>query len=439
MNAHLNVFKSYSNIDRTHQLENDLTRALAISLQEDPLFFHEVLKKVFEDTNFYNQLFESSESEPDVEIHIQQKSSNIPDFEHIFAISLSESPMSNFWEQTHTQEYDPICDLVIRIKDVVLVFEVKRSAVDCTAQLYNQIYNIFNNRNQSIVSNVDEKVKITPFDLNWPKLMTIATKVLNFERIVNSQNRFLSDFISMIRQHNFRWLPEPSISALVSTNSREILRRIESAIDEIASSTQISKLNYNDRIGLEFHKPWAKELLYSVDKEGNLGVSIYPGNTKSQGYQLFRSTPKFSPTLNILGIDYDVEYNYHVKFTSFQRFFQGLWFSEDMLKTPLYTSDNFHKYTGRKKRGEQWQQIEELFERSLNYDWRRQCNWQDAILNSRKTQFDMSFGYEVHMKIPFERLKELDQKQSDLTELVKLILEIYEKFNDKLLIEADGI
>ncbi len=52
MNAHLNVFKTYTKKERTHQLENDLTRALAICLQEDPLFFHEILKLIFEDSKY---------------------------------------------------------------------------------------------------------------------------------------------------------------------------------------------------------------------------------------------------------------------------------------------------------------------------------------------------------------------------------------------------
>ena len=42
MNKHLNIFTTYAKDNRTYQLENDLTRSLAICLQEDALFFHEV-------------------------------------------------------------------------------------------------------------------------------------------------------------------------------------------------------------------------------------------------------------------------------------------------------------------------------------------------------------------------------------------------------------
>ena len=98
MNSHLNIFKTYTNSFRTFQLENDLTRALAISLQEDSLFFHEILKEVFLDTKFYSQLFDSLENDATISIDIQKRASQITDYEHIFAITLSEAAIRNFWE-----------------------------------------------------------------------------------------------------------------------------------------------------------------------------------------------------------------------------------------------------------------------------------------------------------------------------------------------------
>ena len=435
MNSHLNIFKSYANTNRTYQLENDLTRALAISLQEDSLFFHEVFKEILTGTNLYNQLFESLESETLVDINIQKRASQISNFDHIFAISLSESEISDFWEQSYNKNYDPICDLVIQLNNIVLVFEAKRDGVNCTSQLYNQILNITNTENQLQEFNKKNYSEIiTPFDLNWSKLMAIAVKVSSFEKTMNSQNRFLSDFISLVKQHNFRWLPEPSISALQPTNKRAILRRLESTIEEVAKSTEINKLNYNHRLGLEFYRNWAKEILFSVNNEGNLCVSIYPGNTKNQGHSLFESNPKFRDSLSILGNEYITNYSYHVKFTSFQRYFQGLWFSEKDLKTPLYTKENFNNFTGRKKRGKQWEQLETLFDECLKYDWRKQCDWENSILGSGKNQFDISFGYEVHISIPFQKLKDLDQKQNELNNLINLVKEIHNSFSNELLL-----
>lgn len=435
MNSHLNIFKSYTNTNRTYQLENDLTRALAISLQEDALFFHEVFKEIVEGTHFYNQLFESLESETNINISIQKKASQLAHFDHIFAISLSEAEMADFWEQNHHKHYDPIYDLVIQMNHILLVFEAKRDHVNGTAQLYNQILNITKTANEPHDFNKENYGEVvTPFDLNWPRLMAIAVKVASFEKTMNSQNRFLADFISLVKQHNFRWLPEPCIAALQPTDKRAILRRIESAIEEVAKTTEISKLTYNDRIGVEFYKNWAKEILFSINDKGNLGISIYPGNTKSQGSSLFEKNQRFSEKLLILGEEYKVNYSYHIKLTSFQRYFQGLWFAETDLKKPLYTNANFNKYTGRKKRGNQWEQLEQLFDESLNFDWRKQCDWENAVIGSGKNQFDISFGYEVHMEIPFHKLKTLDQNQAELNTLIHLIKEIHTSFSTELLL-----
>ena len=437
MNSHLNIFKSYSKVNRTYQLENDLTRALAISLQEDSLFFHEVLKEILNGSKLFNQLFESLDSETNVNIDIQKKASQISEYDHIFAISLSESEISDFWEVDHYKNYDPICDIVIQIGNIVLVFEAKRDNVNCTAQLFNQILNITNTRNEPLdFTKENYGETITPFDLNWPKLMSIAVKVSSFERTVNSQNRFLSDFISLVKQHNFRWLPEPSISALQPTDKSAILRRFESTVEEIDNNTDLSKLNYNDRLGLEFYRPWAKEILFSISEVGDLIVHIYPGNTKHQGYSLFVNNPKFREQLNIMGNVYKTKYNYHVKLTSFQKYFQGLWFSESELKKPLYTKENFNQYTGRKKRGRQWEQIELLFDESLNYNWKKQCDWENSVIGSGKNQFDISFGYEVNISIPFQRLKELDQNQSELNNLINLVTTIHKAFSNELLVSG---
>lgn len=436
MNSHLNIFKTYTNSQRSFQLENDLTRAFAISLQEDSLFFNEVLKEVFNGTKFYSQLFDSLESETTISIDIQKRTSQISDYEHIFAITLSEAEIGNFWEAENNRNYDPICDLVIKINNIYLIIEAKRDNFDCTAQLYNQVLNVINSEEENTTSlnKAEHGRKITPFDMNWSKLMAIAVKVLSFEKSFGNTNRFLSDFVSLVKSHNYRWLPESPINSLQSNNKSSILRRIDSAIIEASKAdNNITKLHYNDRLGIVFTKSWAQEILFDINEDGDLIVAIYPGNTKSQGYNIFRTDPTFSREIQILDETYLVSKNYHIKFTSFQKYFTGLWFGDNKLKQELYTRNNFYKYTGRKKRGKAWNEIEKLFDNNLNFDWKKECKWNEKIINSGKNQFDISFGYVMVLKIPFDKLKELDTVQSDLNNLTELIKEINKEFSDNLL------
>lgn len=434
MNSHLNIFNTYSQKNINYQLENDLTRALAITLNEDSLFLNVFLKHIFFKTNIYEEIFGSIDSDISVSIEIQKNIKQITGFEKIFAITLSESEMKDFWKQNYTDIKEPICDLVITINDVVVIIEVKRDDVDCTAQLYNQIFNLYRITYPEIeLLKEDVEKSVFPVNLSWSMLMELAVTVLNFEK-ATIPNRFLIDFISLIRKHDFTWLPESSIYGIQSSNKRAILRRLETALTNY-SIDKNNKLNYNDRMGLVFHQPWANELIFDIKNEsGNLVVIIYPGNTKAQGYSLFTNDPKFNSNLSILGQLYDVSISYHIKFTSFRRFFTGIWFSESNLKKPLYTRDNFYKYTGRKKRGDQWNGLSSLLDNSLNYDWKKQCNWDNLILKSDKKQFDISFGYEVSIEIPYEILRQTDKNQKDISGLVELISSIYTAFSEDLLI-----
>lgn len=430
MNSHLNIFKTYTKTNRTYQLENDLTRALAISLQEDTLFFHEVLKAVFKGSNFYNTLFEDLDNEITVSIEIQKATSQISEFEHVFAISLSENEMVDFWSQTYNAEYDPICDVVITMNNILFVIEAKRDNVNCTSQLYNQIVNIFKKQSKELS---EVKNQVTPFDLSWPKLMSIAVKAASFEKTTGNQNRFLSDFIQLVKEHNFRWLPEPPLASLMSTNRDAIKRRLESAVNQFCEQTEnVSKLHYYDRLGCSFSKEWANEILFDIDAQsGDLVALIYPGNTKGQGYSIFQSDPEFRKELVINTNLYKVNIAYHVKFSG-QSYITGLWFSEDQIKQKLYTATNFHNYTGRVKRAD-WPRIEELLDTSLNFDWRKQCKWNSKLIKSARTQLNISFGYEISLRIPFYELQKLDQTQNDLNGLVELLSQIHEKLSEELL------
>lgn len=432
MNKHLNIFTTYAKDNRSYQLENDLTRSLAICLQEDALFFHEVLKSIFDGSGLFDQLFEDLDGETNIQVEIQKQTSRIEDFDKIYAVSLSEAVMSDFWQQSRHLEYDPICDLVITINNVLIVIEAKRDNIDCTAQLYNQVFNILQKQNKNIV---DYKDDITPFDLNWPNLMAIAVKVASFEKTTSNSNRFLTDFIQLVKNHNFRWLPETPIGSLQSVNIKSIYRRVESALTQFCNDDEtVDKLTYSDRLGTTFSKGWSNELLFEIEpKSGDLVVDIYPGNTKGQGYHIFPKDSQFNNSLSINGEVYSASKCYHIKFMG-QSYIAGLWLTDEDFNKQLFTKDNFYKHTGRIKR-DSWCEIENLLNQHISSDWKSQCHWQDKFINSGRTQFNIAFGYHISITIPFVTLAQLDKSHNDITPLANLIRSIYTAFETKLITE----
>ena len=432
MNKHLNLFKTYAKTNRNFQLENDLTRALAICLQEDALFFHELIKTVIEDSALYNSLFEDLDGETDVRVEIQKQASNIEDFDRVYAVSLSESEIADFWSQTANKLYDPVCDLVVKINKVLIVIEAKRDDINCTAQLYNQILNIYDRTGKDIN---DYKASVSPVDLNWKKLMEVAVKVAGVEKATGNTNRFLTDFIGLVKGHNYRWLPETPIGSLRNPTRKLVQRRVETAVVEFCNDNEsVERLIYK-RLGTTFSKPWASEVLFNVDSDsGDLVASIYPGNTKQQGHHCFKDGFEFQNELMVDGNSYTVNKRYHIRLSG-QRYITGLWLKGDnFLKSGLYTRDTFSKYAGRVKKAN-WSGVEKLLDTHID-DWKSKCCWQDKIINSNRTQFDLSFGYRFSIVIPYHELARLDLKQDDISPLAVLIESIYTAFEESLYTEV---
>ncbi|QUM76167.1 hypothetical protein HWV00_08005 [Moritella sp. 24] len=398
-------------------------------MQEDALFLHEVLKIIFAGDELYNQLFEDLNSFPNLKIAIQKNSKDIKGFKHIYAVSLSETEMTDFWAQTRVDEYDPICDLVLTINDVCIVIEAKRDCIDCTAQLYNQIFNIL--RKDGL--NLDDcRDKVTDRDLNWSKLMTVAVKVSSFERMSGNKNRFLTDFIKLIKDHNPNWLPATPIGSLNSINADAIYRRVRMAVEHFETSkVGLELLSYNDRLGTTFSKSWANEVLFHVTKEEDLVASIYPGNTKGQGWHIFHKDPEFNQEVVLNGKSYPVSIGCHIKFSG-QGYVTGLWFDEDKLKKKLYTQKNFQNKTGRYSK-ENWHEIEALLDEHLDYDWRKQCDWKSKILDSNRTVINFAIGYVVELAVPRETLRNIDTQIQDIGPLTKLLGDIYDTFENDLI------
>ncbi|OXL22780.1 hypothetical protein, partial [Psychrobacter sp. DAB_AL32B] len=227
------------------------------------------------------------------------------------------------------------------------------------------------------------------------------------------------------------------ISSLKPEDTKDLVRRIESSLEEASKLNEnIKRIEYNDRNGLVFSKKWAQEIIFGITSNGDLKLSIFPGNTKAQGLILFEKEPEFYESLKIENIEYPVEKKFYIAFTSYQKYFASISFTEKYLKKNLYTKENFSKFTGRKKRGEQWKALEQLFKSSFNndFDWQTECGW-EGINKSGKNQFDISFGFYISITIPFKKLQELDQVHDNLNNLVNLTEYIFEAFNNELLIE----
>lgn len=423
MNAHLNIYKAYSKQNReSYQLEDDLTRALAIALQENDIFSHQFLKYILDHKEkTYRNLFDDFNGKQTIEIDIQKPIKDIGDFNYLFAVRISGDAMGeDFFLQTQERKYNPITDMYIHIHDVAIIFEVKPNHSNSTGQLFNQALNA--------LENVDEmKTRVIPVDFNWPLLMELAVRVNNYQEAIGKPSRLLDNFISYIKMHNYHWLPQKSLSSLsFSSNQKGIEKRFSDAIDNSEN------LPIGNRLGIKYNLEWAEEILISLREETKeVKFVVYPGNTKGQGRFIFTNNgePQFKSEIEINGAPRKLHKAYHIKFFG-QRYITGLWAAESDFKTPLYTTENFQEHSGRKKRNTHWEEVESLLDTSFNhdYDWRKKCDWESKIIGSDRSQFDLSFGYEIRFSMPYSEIQQLDKDKNNLETLINLIEEVKNEF-----------
>lgn len=419
INKHLNIFNTYTKENRDRQLENDLTRALAVCIQEDSIFLENILKYILSfKEGAYDKLFSVEREDSEIEIHIQKKINEIEGFDKLFAVSITGKQMntSTFFNSQHHKEYQPITDLFLSIQHVAIIFEVKPNDVDCSAQLYNQCYNSIDEKERDKIKDI-----VVPVDLSWSKIMEIIERVLNFQKSLGIKPRILNDFKDYIRLHNYRWLPITPLSSLnINTDKTLIERRIKTAIQQSTLGQIIS-----DRIGLELSVPWANELLfYLIDED--FEIRLFPGNTKGQGWYVFNteSEPQFEENCIINGQTYLIEKNIHFKFTSFQKYFAGfdITFDSGFFKKDALKRSVFEKQTGRKKRGAGWDNLVMFLNDNIDsrFNWSDKIRW-EKILESGKNQFDFSYGYFLRIRIPFAILKEIDKDIQNTLPLTKFL------------------
>ena len=433
MNSHLNLFNSYSRDPRNYQLENDLTRGLAICLLEEPLLLHEVLHAILmnkKDT--YEKQFSQHSEESNLTINIQEDINNLESFDHLFAVSISGVKMNpeNFYNSKHVVDKNPITDLTLCINDILIIFEVKPNNTDCTNQLFNQAFNALKNEGKEVT-----KENVTAVDLNWKDLMEMVLTVANFHKTINKPSRFLNDFINLIMRHNASWLPQ------IPMNQQNLQGKLNKAYERLragVANAQTSSVKYDDRTGFAVNFGWASEILFDFRNEGKvLRAMIFPGNTKHQGWHLFPSNgePKFKDEIVILEKKYQVKKYYSAKFSFRGKHITSLDFSDKDLNKNIVNSENFKNVSGRKKRNSSdWQEVQHFFDTHFKttYDWKSRCNWEKTLVNTNRTQFDLSLGYVLYMDIPFEVVQSIDVERDNLLPLSNFLDEIKTQFQEVL-------
>lgn len=434
-NSHLNLFRFFHESADEVFIENNLSRAFALCLENSSHFFNEYLRAVLSDDD-YHYVFSASahKAEYSVDLQINTNCVETEGAKKVYAVAMTANKnldMSDCLEQKElTDKTNNITDVFISIKDIVIVIEVKRTWEDCKQQLYNQVLPFVKKENPP---------QIVPIKFSWPDVILLMERVVNVQTYLNEKSVFLENFLQLSAARYPDWFDPKPFAVLPfnihwgSPGHSQLINRLRQALTALSPKYEL--LGYNDRLGLSVPFGWASELIPGFETHearDYLVFYIWPGNTKGQGYGIYSSKSLDwvkQDSLLIDGKAYELDIAYNVKFSHFNRYISQLNFYPNNLLQELHTKDNFYHKSG-KWDEEDWNEFETFLDAHFkkDYNWRKECGWEDNFRNTDRSYFTMSLGFEVAVYIPYEDFQAIDKRPEDISKVSAKIAAVADAF-----------
>jgi cellulose biosynthesis protein BcsQ len=427
-NRHLNFFHFYAESESVQHQENNLTRALAICLQHEPLFLYTFLQKIVDKEELHPQ-FHLINEDDEFQISIQQPIRNLAVAEKVYAVALTENilDLATYSSIDTYRNSEPITDMTIRFKDILIILEVKRNASNCLGQLKGQL--------EKYKEVVENDITEIPISVSWKEVLRMADDINNFCTMLKQPADLVRNFTEFIRSRYPEWdepIPFSSIPFLVNStvNTHPIYRRLHTILQKQYGD----ELMYlKDRVSIPVKEPWASEALMDPTKgpndEGYVNLRVYPGNTKGQGWSLFTNPAGLAwskqKALVVNGKSYQLIIEPYIKFANNY----GSYLFELILCNGLekYTERFINRGTFEELAG-RWNKVdasklEHLLDSLTDEKWRKQIGttWNNEFINSGRNVINVSLGFEVYILIPYEELRQLDRSMSDTEKVGKHI------------------
>ena len=430
-NTHLRLFRFFSESENEQYLENNLSRAFAICLQREPALLLSFLTEILSPSD-QEKVLSIPPNEERIQVDIQQrvKDLEVASISTIYAVAMSGEDFDEAaYEaiEARTATDNPITDLIISIRDILIVIEVKRTLENCLAQLKEQVLKIREN-----VESADLQIHFRSFC--WKTATKLFQNIDHLYQLTGHPHSYSGELYNLIATRFNEWLdtrPFKYIDYKFSAPDSEKWiagERLKQAMQQVQQQVEQYETSFsNNRNSWQVPFNWASEVLAGMQanegKSPALVLSMYPANTKGQGWSIFNREDPIGwmnqRTLTVAGDQHTIEYGLHIKFAGFQgRYISGLFIYDagtiNHLKESLYTDENFRR-SGKYKR-HQWDEFAAFFDQVFppEYNWKSKMHWEDKFVKSGRNEFSVSFGFEVYVYIPYSKLQELDQSQDDL-------------------------
>lgn len=417
---HLNIFKHYSESESEVLIENNLTRAFAITLEDNAFFRDIFLQRVVPD---YENKVKQFDGSTKFILNLQVSTSKIDASPEVIGLALTSTVFSeNEITSAKSQgDGEQITDMIIEFGDVCIVIEVKPNASNCLSQLKTQI---------SRINGINlDSVKYR--SISWAEIIEMMESIQIREKMANNgTSRVLSDFHGFLCSNFSEWIETKPLSRFpkISLDNEEIIYR---RINQIKESVGCGLNEIGGRSSFSINWQCASEINIVLDIENNeVLICVWPGDTKRQGWYVW-CNDNWRKWINdrkisIMKKEYDVRTTSYIKFSHFQR---GVAWVED-IENPIEVlgEDFYWKVTGRKLRPD-WKAFDDYLKVKIP-NWKESCEWAMNFQSSNRNYVDVSVGVKYEVVIPFGIFRKMDPdkaSKSDMVEFLKATMSAMEK------------
>jgi hypothetical protein len=256
LNPHLNLFRFFNESDDKEFIENNLSRAFSLCLTNNSLFASDYIKEVVRPEDF-KYLFSSIDEDTKYTLDLQIDTNAIEKvgYRIVYAIAMTSDKslsMDDFFSQPKIGEKLNITDIIISIKDIAIIIEVKTTGENCKEQLYNQVYPFIN-----------ANITVIPKSISWQRIVELMEAIKHIQNLVSHDSVFINDFLQLSEIKFPHWFETKPFNVLSFSSQpgtpkyNQLAKRMRQAL----ASSKYELLGNSDRLGISVQFGWASEII----------------------------------------------------------------------------------------------------------------------------------------------------------------------------------
>lgn len=274
-NRHMNIFHAYTQSD-TRPIENNISRGLAILLQEHPTLLMLLLNGIQKKAKFSgNQILPVPENEYYLDFQVEASNFDAP-VSYLIGVTLTAAEIEDDdAEDSNSSTGKQITDISIRYDEVLIFIEVKRTSENCYNQVRNQM-NRFKNSQKETFTDAQEELNECVVGLTWTEIYSLLQQYCRIKD--NHSGRLVEDYMEYLALNYPSWVPVQRLNLLEPNQTEFIAVRLDTIKNEYANA-YLSEDNglLEARKAIPINNTYVKQCNIAYEQE-----FILPGNRKAE-------------------------------------------------------------------------------------------------------------------------------------------------------------